>query len=387
VTADELRYERIDPDDRIRLLLLTNERIAGDEFGLRDEFEQLHRRGVIAAYQAVAPRALAESGADWAAAVRQAANEVRPNVILVLSPGHVPDDPALVRQLVATGAHILYWEGDAWGAGKPMSPSMLTWSSIADVVFSVSGAPQTGEFLRHGARGVRMIPQTYCHVQFAAEESQPPPFAIPAHDIVMIGSKTTRFGVISRVSGGRGRTQLVHQLSRQPGLDMALYGTGWRGPHACGRVLYKDQVQRIREAKVTVNWDHFPTYAQSSSDRLPISLLAGRVHVTTRHPGTPQFHTDALIEVDEPAAVVAAARELLGGPWEELYERGMAGWEYARHRLSDREAARFMLRAIDLRVPAPPEDPWSGMERLASQSGWAIQRGNAELRRRVRVAG
>jgi hypothetical protein len=363
VTATELRFEWAEPDDRIRLLMLTNEAVEGTEYGFRDEFERLHREGDVAAYRAIAPRSLAGSSDRWVASARDAVAEIRPNVLLVLSPGSVDYEPAAVGALVrATGALVLYWEGDAWGRGKPMTPSMRTWARHADAVFSVAGSPQTEAFIRLGARNVQVIAQTYCHVQFATEEETAPSSAEPLTDVAMIGSRVRTLGMLSRMEGAADRARLARRL-RASGLEVALYGRGWTGPAARGAIPYPAQIDSARQARLTANWDHFQGHAGFASDRLPISLLAGRVHLTSRHPGPSLYANDALVEVGTVDEAMAAVRELARSPWQELYERGVAGWEFARHRLSDRQAARHILRAVDRRIPAPPDEPWGSLER------------------------
>ena len=348
----------MDPDHRIRLLMLTNELVEGSEYGFRDEFERLLRTGDIDEYRAVAPRALAAAGGDWLSVACEAAAETRANVLLVLSPGGLPITPEQIGRLTrATSPIVLYWEGDPWGRRKPITEPMRHWAAASDVVFSVAGEPQLSAFHRAGASSTRLVLHTYCHVQFEDAERQPPVSNRPETDLVMVGSSVVRFGRLGLTPGAPSRAALVRRLQR---LDrsLAVYGSGWRGRGARGKVAYRDQIDRIREARVSINWDHFPDHACYASDRLPISLLAGRVHVTTRHPGPSLVRTDGLIEVDNVEEAIETASGLLLRPWSELRERGEAAWAYARHRLSDREAARYMLRVVDWRLPAPPADPW-----------------------------
>ena len=49
-----------------RLLMITNEAREGTEYGLRDEFARLLATGLLEAYDAVAPLALAREGRPWA---------------------------------------------------------------------------------------------------------------------------------------------------------------------------------------------------------------------------------------------------------------------------------------------------------------------------------
>ncbi len=367
MTRHELRRAWADPEQRIRLLMITNESIEGTEYGFRDEFQRLRAGGVISAYRALAPRALVAAGQDWFGETIAAARELQPNVVLVLSPGQLPASPAQIRQLLEVSSpRLLYWEGDAWGRGKPMTQPMRSWAAAAHVVFTVASSPQSDAFARSTRACVRPILQTYCQVQFEEAEDKPPGTAAPAEDVVMIGSSIARLGVVSTVPGSFSRRRLVRQLQRES-LSSAIYGRGWNGPASRGPVPYREQIARLREAKVSTNWDHFPDHECYASDRLPISLLAGRVHVTTRHPGPTLYRTEGLVEVDSVDDVVESVGRLLRLPWDQLCELGRGNWQYARHRLSDREAARFMLRVVDRRVPAPPSEPWDRIDALADK--------------------
>jgi hypothetical protein len=112
---------------------------------------------------------------------------------------------------------------------------------------------------------------------------------------------------------------------------------------------------------VSANWDHFPGHESYTSNRLPISLLAGRAHVTTRHPGLDWVPDEAagLFLEQTPSAVLNRTRELVAAPIEESLRLGAAGHQWVRERLSNREAARFMIGAFDRRfLEGLPYEPW-----------------------------
>jgi len=112
---------------------------------------------------------------------------------------------------------------------------------------------------------------------------------------------------------------------------------------------------------MSVNWDHFPRHESYTSDRLPISLIAGRVHVTTRHDGydwLPGKEAGLFAEANI-ADVVKRVTQLARLPETELLELGAAGHRWVKHRLSSREVARFMLAAVDDRLLSRlPAEPW-----------------------------
>lgn len=68
--------------------------------------------------------------------------------------------------------------------------------------------------------------------------------------------------------------------------DFNLRGHGWRRLGLSASVLpYGAQADHIRAGALSVVWDHWPYLPDYPSDRLPIALIAGRAHVTVRHPG------------------------------------------------------------------------------------------------------
>jgi hypothetical protein len=347
--------------------MITNERTPGTEYGLRDEYENMQRHGEIGVFRALSPAATAANAGAEAAAreLYDAAAELHPNVVLVLSPSGLGHEPEWVQRYLESlgGPFVAYWEGDPWHRwGKPVTRSMRAWLAAADVVFSVAREPQFELLRRSGASDVRFIPHTYCHVQFAdVEDRNPLDDAAVVHDAVLIGSRLAHFGLVSRVPGAAARASLVRRLQRRRDLRLAVYGSGWHGRGVRAPVPYNMQVRVIREGLMSVNWDHFPRHASYASDRLPISLLAGRVHITTSHPGLDWLpgREGGLFLEPSVAAVVERVEELTAMPSPELLELGAAGYEWVRRRLSDREAARFMLGAVQHRfLEDLPADPW-----------------------------
>ena len=237
---------------------------------------------------------------------------------------------------------------------------MRSWLRISDSVFSVALGYQRDLLRRAGARRVRFISQTYCHVQFGHIESE---WHAPSDDAVrravMVGSLTGRLPGWSTVPGTRDRRRLVDLAEDRLGPDVfRVYGRGWRGPSAAGMVPFAEQLDVIRAAGVSINWDHYPRLVAYASDRLPNSLIAGRVHVTTRHPemGWLPGEEHGLFLERSPSDVIATVESLRTRPPDEVAELGRAAYDWVRDRLSDRQAARFMLNeaaGMDLDLPEP----------------------------------
>jgi len=353
------------PAREIRLLMVTNERIEGTERGLRAEYGAMERAREIDAFAAVAPLPVLEAhGANGAMrAIQRATVSLQPNVVLVLSPGALAVDPDWITSwLSAAGNPVtLLWEGDAWHRwAKPPSAAMRSWLQRVDHVFTVAGAPQRELLERCGARDVRFVPQTYCHVTFAREEAAPPDEYGIRYDAVMIGNSVAHLGRFSRMPGAGRRARLARRL-RSSEMEVAIYGAGWPTRWCAATVPYAGQASIIRQAKMSVNWDHFPRHHAYASDRLPISLIAGRPHITTHHDGLSWLPGEeaGLFFERSTAGIVDRVRLIRSMSPQTLLALGRAAHAWVSNRLSDRQAARFLLSAVDDDVlDRLPADPW-----------------------------
>jgi hypothetical protein len=354
------------PTERLRVLFLSNEE-SGEHAGQRDGFARLEADGSIESFAWASPKMIAKSKGDEAA-LREVLDMIgtkRPNVILALTPSGFPFTESWFQAVAALPSPpiLLLWEGDPWGRwSKPPTPEVRLWWTAADIVFSVAIGKQRSLIERHGGRDVRFAPHTYDHVRHSEEEENEPPAGGDVSEVAVIANWWGRRYLPSRLPGARQRFQLVRALQKDERIPLAVYGANWTGRGVRGMVAYDDQAAAARDALITANWDHFPDYGAYASNRLPISLLAGRVHVTTLHPGfewLPGPEKGLFLEPTVRAAV-RRVRELLDRPREEVLELGLAGHRWVRHRLSDRELTRYMLGAVDERLLRDlPDDPWA----------------------------
>ena len=358
---------RLSPDGRLRVLLLTNEHADGDHPGHRDAFARLLRDGSVQDFAWAAPNMIAKTKG-----VQGALHEVlelvrgrRPNVIVQMTTHDFPVTTEWFEAVAASTsppAVLLAWEGDAWGRwGKPLNRTTKLWWQRADVVFSVAVGTQKRLIERHGGRDVRFAVNTYDHIRHKTEEATEPDTSGDYSDVVVIANWWgNRF--YSRLPGARQRARLVRLIQENPTIPLALYGRNWTGRGVRGAIPADDQAAVARRGLITANWDHFPRLAAFSSNRLAVQLLAGRAHVTTLHPSCewqPGPETGLFLEPTVDDAFLRI-RELLARPKEEVLELGLAAHRWARHRVSDRELALYMLGALDERLLRRlPEDPWS----------------------------
>ncbi|MFC7305779.1 hypothetical protein ACFQVC_16320 [Streptomyces monticola] len=298
------------------------------------------------------------------ATIRQIIQEMRPDVLFVLSPSAFPWTDENVAQLLraAGGPTVIMWEGDAWGGRKPLAPALKAWLRRADDVFTVGMGEQARLLGRFTRQPVRYIAQTVPQRLWDTGADPVPPPAEAAHDVMHIGSCFVRLGVLERLDGARERQRLVRALQQLPDCRFAVHGPGWRGPGALGPVPFDDQLGALRTARITANWDHFQGRPGYVSNRLPISLYAGRPHVTTRPPETDWLPgtEHGLHLVDSVDEAVDRVRTLLRGDPDELHTAGLAGHEWVRGRLTELNALRYMLSS-HVNVAPPPADPWAAI--------------------------
>lgn len=346
-----------------RVLLITNELDRSVRNGPIDAFQMLAAQGEVASVHVVS------HSAGWVAPghsvhvnVMESINESRPDVVVVWTKARYPSTDRQKSELESAlgGRFVIYWEGDAWGSSKPTTSTATWWMRHCNIVFSVAGPPQASSFVDLGAPVVQLIPHLYCHIQFAEAER----FAPQPHtrcDAVMIGGNYGRVPGLTGMPGSFGRWRLAARMRMSLGSRFELHGPGWPRRWSSGPLAYPLQVEAIQNGRLTVNWDHFPMHQGYASDRLAISLLAGRPHVTTAHPNmswTPN-ESVGLFQESSPRLVRARSLELLERDPQETLNLGVEGWKWTRFRLSNREGARFMLsRAIEGIAP-PSMEPWT----------------------------
>ncbi|WP_433450416.1 glycosyltransferase family protein [Streptomyces sp. CA-142005] len=356
------------------VLHLSNEASVGPTLGFGSDFGELEVESLLH-YVPVTPMEFLPRGLSRALQeVSRRAVEAKPDVIFVQSPHGFPWTEKSVARLLRQVGHppVIYWEGDGWGGRRTLPEGSRAWLRHADTVFSVALGPQAqllGSHSRHPVRYVCSVMSTWLQVSGPVT-----PIEEAEHDVMHIGGCYTRLGFFACIDGALERRRLVRRLSREHGRRLAVYGPGWRGPSARGRLAYSEQIRTLRRSRLSANWQHFPHYPGYFSDRLPISLYAGRPHISSRPPGVtwlpgPDQGLHLVNSVDE---AVSRVRDLLRTDPAELHAAGLAAHHWVRSRLTSRNALRYMLGDY-LPVPPPPADPWQA---IAAMDGLVSARGH-----------
>jgi hypothetical protein len=133
-------------------------------------------------------------------------------------------------------------------------------------------------------------------------------------------------------------------------------GQGWKGePYCRGPIAFNDQEKTIRSAWLTINWGQFDEIAMYSSDRLPISLASGVLHITNYQRGYEHLFPGAkgIYFVHSPAEALDVADLLLSYPRERLLEIGSEGVAYAKENLNATKVYADIVNAISQRLFEP----------------------------------
>lgn len=255
---------------------------------------------------------------------------------------------------------VVFIDYDAWGGRKRMPKQYHWWAQRADIVLSVAGKPQSSAFTKLGARDVRLLLHTYDHIVFSEGENEPPP-SIPQLMPILIGNNTSRRHVpLSGLPGSRQRFKLAKSLSERFQPNQVVSGSGWPERWGARQVNFKDQVSAIRSVAVSVNWDHYPRHGSYASDRLPISMLAGRPHLTTMHPYSNWCPGPAEgFYAERSYSLLLDRLDFLLRQEREYLERvGLNAWTWASRRMSHRESEAYILRQVGLKLPESSFDTW-----------------------------
>jgi hypothetical protein len=350
------------------ILLLTNEKFSGDSAGQIDGYKILVNSGELGSVTSVSHNL---ENVDNLSQILRALETVNYDLLVIWSPNTFPkyeEDFAKILQL-NNARPIVYWEGDPWGVSgsfglkgrKPPTSQMAWWMQHSDYVFTIAGFPQAHEFVRIGAKLVFQTIHTYCHLKFHHEEkNEPQPFF--EYDLSMMSRNLSRIPFLTGVPGSSKRFFLVKQIRSLPEIDFRLFGSQWPSHWSKGLLEYDDVVKEMRKSRFNVNWDNFDYYHDYASDRLPLAMISGRPSFSTLHPGmnwAPRQDLGVNL-FEEPKKLIDELLNNLSRNPEETHLLGLAGHQWARHRISHREGARYILSKV-CGITPPPADPWSAL--------------------------
>ncbi len=329
----------------------------------RSAFEHLEATGAIASCEHFSYLVEARTAGSVDAAISRLVEIVatkKPDILLWQNVDDFPVTPVHIAALRAANPSMLL----AYRDGDPHERMICRFTAEArllmreaDAVFLV-GLGIIADLAREaGARRVYYAPHNYENVRFGKPWS--PTQARPLNAVMIGNAGRTR--VPGRwFPGGRRRKELADRMAKEFGLSFALYGDGWHGNRSRRATLpFKQQEEAMRNAWISVNWDHFDHIPFYFSNRLPVAMAAGVPHITSWHPGYEVCLRDAegLYWAKTPAEAVEIARYLLSKPPDELIELGSKACLWVQNHLHANivhgEMIRRCTQIINSRVEVP----------------------------------
>ena len=351
---------------KLRAMVITNENSIDSAPGQKDAIRLLVDKGFLESVSFVSHALSKNNDEDFNRVISELENS-QFDVLVIWSPNKFPKTrnqfESLIQQI--KGRPIYYWEGDPWTRSgiKSLTEQSKWWAAESQMIFSVAKEPHTTMFRSVSKAKIVFIPHTYCHIQFCVQEVTKPPLLTDSKSVVMIGNQSATVPFLYGTPGSGVRFLAATSLKVRLGEDFHLYGNGWPRALATGVVKYQEQAKLIRNFSMSANWDNFIRHESYASDRLPISLLAGRVHITSSHPGTNYYGGE-----DIGLTQVTALREMHSKIYElreldplKLSHLGLEAHNWAKHRFSHREAARFMFSHISNDIPGLQIQPWASL--------------------------
>jgi hypothetical protein len=349
----------------MKILVITNENRPGSAPGQRDALLDLVSLRWISSVKFVSHKI----GQDYSNKFKDILDEVSAksyDVLIVWSPKNFPSNQKEFEQLKkGIGSRpVLYWEGDTWGefSLKPFFEQMFWWASISTILFTVSGNPQKEIFSQY-CQNVVLIPHTYCHIQFKKEASVMPYRIFPESKIVMVGNQSATIPFIYGMPGSGTRFAMAALMKYSHKQRFQIYGLNWPRWLGAYPIDYKFQAKVVRDSIFSVNWDNFPSHESYASDRTPIALLAGRIFITTKHPGISLYgdEDNGLFQFESPFKILEASHEFISSDPEFVYRAGLNAHNWVKKRLSHREAGRFIVSKLTKKVPPLNLYPWNSI--------------------------
>ena len=351
---------------KLRVMVVTNESFIDSAPGQKDSIRILAQQDFIDSVEFVSHSLHKDSEENFRLVISALENS-QFDVLMIWSPNNFPKTRNQFDHLIEKikGRPIYYWEGDPWAKSgvKKFPEQSKWWAEESQMIFSVAKEPHITMFRSVSDANIVFIPQTYCQIQFGTQEATEPPLLTDSKSVVMIGNQSAKIPFIYGTPGSGVRFLLGTSLKLRLGRDFNLYGNGWPRGFSSGSIKYAQQAKLIRNFSLSANWDNFVNHECYVSDRLPISLLAGRVHITSSHNGTNHYGGEdiGLIQAAGLREIHSKIDELRGLDPLKLFQMGLTAHNWAKHRFSHREAARFMFSCITNDIPRPQIQPWTSL--------------------------
>jgi hypothetical protein len=335
----------------VRLLYLPNEgKKNGLQIEARTAFEGMLQSSELRAYEVFSYWDELEATGDPKRVhekLYEIAQTFQPDILLWQHPTDFPVCGDTLRRIKSLpfAPLVVYDERDSYiWPQKPLPKGAKTLACLCDIAFT-SGLVTTGNLIARAGAGRVFYSPTAMDVRRFKTAWEP--LSVREFDAVMICNVPRLRYPLLRLPGTKERYQLAERLFDVLGKRFVAFGHGWpRRPYAKGPLPFEQQTETIRSAWLSVGWDHCTRSAYYFSDRLPIAMMSGVVHVTNYKPGFEHIFKNGsdLFFANTIDDVVAAVQYVLSLSVEDRIAIGRSGAEFAGTYLSGETVFRRLIQ-------------------------------------------
>lgn len=339
---------------KLKLLYLPNEDVVGDQVGPRHVFSCMQKEGVIADYKSYSFKYenKYKIHTEVLNELKKLIIEFQPDIILWQHVGDFLVNRQFLKEIrnIDSKPTLVYHDGDVYGRfQKRISNSMKLLLQNSDITFAVGKGNYEKLLRSYGAKHVFYSPNFVDTLRFGKSWT---PSMKREYDVIMIGNNVHSKIPFFNMPGTKERTSIADMLYKVLGSKFAVYGVGWEGKaYNKGPIAFHEQEDVLRNSWISVGWNHFPKIPSYFSNRLPISLISGVVHVTNFHNGyDDQFPKDSIVTVENIYSCKEAILKLLEKDKSELINMGIRGSKLAREKFTADVVIRNIIQqTIDFR--------------------------------------
>lgn len=358
----------------MKVLYIPNEWGSGRQSGMRRALATLVDHGLLEDVRVYSLlwRVREGEGRSALTGLLEAVKAYAPDLVLMQHLGGTGlDDDFFLKMRSLCNFALVYHEADPYSRWKHRLPREARAAGrSADVVYTVGSNVFRSNFERTGSTDVRWCSSVYDPGRFGKIDVPTAP--IREFDVVMVANKTQARSPFSGHPNAGQRIELVKRLSKAFGSRFAVYGKGWTGVSAKGPVDYSRQFDAVHSGWITANWDHYANEDAYFSDRLPTTLAAGSVHISTHHKGFDTIFPDSnsfLRFGESPKAVVSIIEDLLSSQTHsDFINKAIEGQIYADRNLRQDDQLVKILNFDTVRVdPLQARNLWEPGSRMLAE--------------------
>jgi hypothetical protein len=273
----------------MRVMLLSNGPWPDGDHRMAWALEELRREGEIGAYlvfsHAGEERQFRQ---EFHNILRSRIDSFKPDIILWDKDSGRDLSSELVKS-VAEAATLAYRDLDAWTSVlKPTGPNQQVLCKYAHRVFLCALGTSGSQFRTAGNR-VRYTPSAYCNIDV------PAPVLTRERRLVFAGSVRRRFQKLLGPFSPHvypGRQDAVDSLRRRLGDRFIVFGEGYPKRWNIQACSFERMVEVVNNAVASFSIDAAPSGTYFFSNRTPIALACGSIHIRMEKPGDRQFFSE-----------------------------------------------------------------------------------------------